>query len=77
MPEFARALCAVAQRYGPPRAVVAHSLGAAATTLAANWGMAAERFALLAPAGNPAAFAEEFARHSVTARYPMRCTTTV
>jgi pimeloyl-ACP methyl ester carboxylesterase len=61
MPEFARALQAVVDRHGPARAVVAHSLGAAATALAASWGLAAERLALLAPAADPAAFAQAFA----------------
>jgi pimeloyl-ACP methyl ester carboxylesterase len=61
MPEFARALRGVAQRYGPARAVIAHSLGAGAVALAARWGLAMERVALLAPAADPAAFAEAFA----------------
>jgi pimeloyl-ACP methyl ester carboxylesterase len=61
MPEFARALRAVAEAHGPARAVIAHSLGAAATALAAGWGLAAQRFALLAPASDPAAFATAFA----------------
>lgn len=68
MPEFARALRAVAERHGPARAVVAHSLGGAAAALAAGWGgwggrrgLAAERFALLAPSADPAAFADAFA----------------
>lgn len=61
MPEFARALLAVAERHGPARAVVAHSLGGAAAALAARWGFAAERFALLAPAADPVGFADAFA----------------
>jgi pimeloyl-ACP methyl ester carboxylesterase len=61
MPEFARALLAVAERHGPAQAIIGHSLGAAATTLAAGWGLAAARFALLAPAGDPAAFVTTFA----------------
>ena len=61
MPEFARALRAVAECHGPAHAVIAHSLGGAATALAAAWGLAAERFALLAPSADPGAFADAFA----------------
>jgi pimeloyl-ACP methyl ester carboxylesterase len=61
LPEFARALQAVVDLHGPARAVVAHSFGAAAATLATRWGLAAERFVLLAPAADPAAFANDFA----------------
>ena len=59
--EFARALRAAAERYGPARAVIAHSLGAPAAVLATRWGLAVERVALLAPAADPAAFADAFA----------------
>jgi pimeloyl-ACP methyl ester carboxylesterase len=41
--------------------VIAHSLGAGATALAAGWGVMAERYALLAPPANAAAFADAFA----------------
>ena len=61
-PEFARALRAIAARHGPARAVIAHSLGGSATVLAAGWGLEAERFALIAPAVDPGAFAGAFAR---------------
>ena len=61
MPEFARALLAVVARHGRPHGVIAHSLGGAAATLAASWGVSADRFALLAPAADPAAFAQVFA----------------
>ena len=44
MPEFARALQAVASHAGEPQSVVAHSMGASAATLAASWGLRAERF---------------------------------
>ena len=60
-PEFARALRAVAERHGPARAVIAHSLGGSATLLASRWGFEAERYALLAPAVDPGAFAHAFA----------------
>ena len=59
--EFARTLCAAAQRFGLARAVIAHSLGAPAVALATRWGLAVESVALLAPAADPAAFASAFA----------------
>jgi len=61
MPEFARTLHAVVELHGPARAVIAHSFGGAATALAARWGLAAERFVLLAPAADPVAFVDAFA----------------
>jgi pimeloyl-ACP methyl ester carboxylesterase len=61
MPQFARALKAVAERSGPAHAVIGHSLGGSAAALAAGWGLEAKRFALLAPAADPAAFADAFA----------------
>ena len=67
MPEFARALTAVVGDHGPAHAVVAHSMGASATALAASWGLAAERFAFLAPAADPPAFATSFG-HALGAR---------
>lgn len=61
MPEFGRALMAVVEAYGPAHAVVGHSLGSAAATLAAHWGLDARRFVFLAPPVNPAAWAIPFA----------------
>ena len=52
LPEFARALHAVVNLHGPARAVVAHSFGGAAATLAVQGGLVAERFVLLAPAAD-------------------------
>jgi pimeloyl-ACP methyl ester carboxylesterase len=60
MPEFARSLQAVAAHTGEPEAVVAHSLGAAATALAASWSLAARRYVFIAPAANPAEWALAF-----------------
>jgi pimeloyl-ACP methyl ester carboxylesterase len=57
VPEFARSLQAVVEHQGAPDVVVAHSLGAAATALAASWGLSARRFVFLAPAANPADWA--------------------
>jgi pimeloyl-ACP methyl ester carboxylesterase len=61
LPEFARTLRAVIDEHGPARAVIAHSLGASASALAAAWGVEAGRFVLLAPTADPAAYAEAFA----------------
>jgi pimeloyl-ACP methyl ester carboxylesterase len=62
IPEFAEALTAVSRRYGPPRALVAHSLGAVAATIALCDGLRTERLVLLAPMASPLSFAREFAR---------------
>jgi len=60
IPEFARALQAVVAARGPAHAVIAHSLGAAATALAASWGLDAGHFVLLAPPADPLSWADEF-----------------
>lgn len=60
MPEFARAFQAVVDSSGEPDVVVAHSLGAAATALAASWGLPARRYVFVAPAANPAEWAVAF-----------------
>jgi pimeloyl-ACP methyl ester carboxylesterase len=60
MPEFARGLMAVVASQGPAHAVVAHSMGASATALAASWGFAARHYAFIAPAADPPAFASSF-----------------
>ncbi len=62
MPEFARALAAVVEQVGPAHAVIAHSLGAAATALAVSWGLSVERLVFLAPPADPAAWVTPFAR---------------
>jgi pimeloyl-ACP methyl ester carboxylesterase len=61
MPEFARALRAVTVVYGAPHAIIAHSLGAAATALATQWGLRPGRLVLLAPPADPAAYVGPFA----------------
>jgi hypothetical protein len=43
MPEFARTLQAVVAQQGVPRAIVAHSMGCAGTTLAMSWGLEGRR----------------------------------
>lgn len=49
LPAFAAALAAVVRRYGPPAAVVAHSMGGASTLLALASGVRTSRTVLLAP----------------------------
>jgi pimeloyl-ACP methyl ester carboxylesterase len=61
-PQFARALRAVAERFGPLRGVVAHSLGATAAALAVRDGLRVGRAVFLGPAADPPAWAARFAR---------------
>lgn len=64
MPQLARTLRAVVDARGPARGLVAHSLGASATALALDWGLAASRAVFVAPAAEPVAYtlrwAEQF-----------------
>jgi pimeloyl-ACP methyl ester carboxylesterase len=60
--EFAAALRAVAAVHGPAHAVVAHSLGCAATAVALRDGLAAGRAVLLAPFVDVVPYSYEFAR---------------
>jgi len=56
MPEYARALMAVAAHTSngrTPHAVIAHSMGCSGTALALSWGLEVERLAFLAPAADP------------------------
>jgi pimeloyl-ACP methyl ester carboxylesterase len=62
LPDFACTLFAVARRFGPAKAVVAHSLGGAAAAVALARGLRAERAVLIAPAADPEAAAFRFAR---------------
>jgi pimeloyl-ACP methyl ester carboxylesterase len=57
---FAAALRAVVAREGAPHAVIAHSLGAAATARALAQGLTAERVVFLGPTGGPRDWAERF-----------------
>lgn len=59
---FAKALRAVAAQEGAPRAVIAHSLGAAATVRALDLGLEIERVVFLGPTGGPRDWAERFRR---------------
>ena len=52
MPEMAAALSQVADHFGPIEAVVAHSLGGAAATLAQSRGLAAKKLVFISPPEN-------------------------
>ena len=62
MPQFARALAAVAAEAGSLYGIVAHSMGGSATTLAMAGGLHVERAVFIAPAADPARFAQDFAK---------------
>src|SRR5437773_8108715 len=62
MPQVARALQAVADAAGSLFGIVAHSMGGSASALAMTQGLQVERAVFLAPAADPARFAEAFAR---------------
>jgi pimeloyl-ACP methyl ester carboxylesterase len=57
---FAAAMHVLAAREGPPRVVIAHSLGAAATVRALDMGLPLERAVFLGPTGGPRDWAERF-----------------
>lgn len=61
LPQFLQALLAVAKVYGPARAIVAHSMGGSAATLAMARGVSAGRVVFLAPAANPRSYTKRFA----------------
>ncbi len=61
LPQFARALKAVAKAAGPIHALVGHSLGAAAAALAVSDGIDAERLVLIGSAADPGRWARAFA----------------
>jgi pimeloyl-ACP methyl ester carboxylesterase len=60
LPHFTWALRGVAATTGTPHAVIAHSLGCAATTLALRDGLAVERLAFLSPPLDPAEYTNRF-----------------
>lgn len=62
MIELARALIVIADAHGPFVAAVAHSIGAAATTLALTLGLTLRTAVFIAPAADPAAWTITFAR---------------
>jgi pimeloyl-ACP methyl ester carboxylesterase len=61
LPQFLFAIRELGARFGPIDAVVAHSMGGAATTLAMARGLAVRRAVFLAPAADPAGYSERFA----------------
>lgn len=61
LPEFARALGAVARAAGPIHAMVGHSMGAAAAALAVSEGVDARRLVLVGSAADPTRYARAFA----------------
>jgi pimeloyl-ACP methyl ester carboxylesterase len=63
LPEFARALRAVSDEVGQVFAVVGHSLGGAAATLALRDGLAVERVVLMAAPADVTRFSTAFADH--------------
>lgn len=63
LPEFAAAARIVAQASGRCYAIVGHSMGAAAVTLALRDGAETTRALFLAPSADPAAYVAHFARH--------------
>ena len=63
LPEFARALRAVADAVAPVYGLAGHSLGGAAISLALHGGLAAERAVLIAPPSDVVVFSHAFATH--------------
>jgi len=62
LPQFALAIRAVADTAGDIEAVVAHSLGCPSVAFAMTRGLSLSRAVFLAPAANPGAYTERFAR---------------
>lgn len=62
LPGFVRVLREVGRRHGPAAAVIGHSLGGIAATLAISQGLEAQRVVLIAPAADPVDAAHRFAR---------------
>jgi hypothetical protein len=58
--DFRDAVRAAATRFGPVRAVIAHSLGAAATALAMRDGLAVARAVFVGPPANPIPYLRRF-----------------
>lgn len=61
LPQFISAIEEVGRRFGLVEAVVAHSMGGAATTLAMGRGLSVGRAVFLAPAADPAGYSARFA----------------
>jgi pimeloyl-ACP methyl ester carboxylesterase len=69
LPQFSRALGAVADTVGPAYGLVGHSLGGAAVSLAMGNGLRAQRAVLLSPPADVLLFSHAFAEHL---RIPLR-----
>ena len=63
LPEMATAIERVRDRIGPLRAVVAHSLGAAAATIAVARGLAVQRLVYVSAPDDPGVYLHRAARH--------------
>src|SRR5262249_35241191 len=61
LPQFMEAQLAIAETHGSIHGVVAHSMGAAAASLAMGRGLDPERAVFLAPVANPGAYTHLFA----------------
>jgi pimeloyl-ACP methyl ester carboxylesterase len=62
LPQFAAALRAVVEDCGAAHAVIAHSMGGAAATLALQRGLTAERAVFVGPPADPTRWTDAFAR---------------
>lgn len=73
IPEIADAVASVAEQAGPVKAIIAHSLGSAAVTVALGSGLSPERCVYLAPPSDLEYFSREFARIlGMTPEIPIR-----
>jgi pimeloyl-ACP methyl ester carboxylesterase len=63
LPQFARALLDVSRSLGPVDALIGHSLGGAAVSLAMHRGLTTRRAVLLAPPSDVFLFSNAFAEH--------------
>lgn len=60
LPQFMAAVREIGNRFGPIEALVAHSMGGAASTLAAHRGLKVRRAVFLAPSCDPAGYVQRF-----------------
>jgi pimeloyl-ACP methyl ester carboxylesterase len=63
LPEMAEVIAQIGKSIGPIHAIVAHSLGTAATTIALSSGLDAERLVYIAPPENPGDYLYRVARY--------------
>lgn len=61
VPDMAEAIASVVREIGTPHTIVAHSMGALATTLALSRGVSAQKVVMVAPATDPRGYAAAFA----------------